>query len=288
MDNKIYLHSIINQYFTEDVFVDLYKVILAYKLNNNKRGLIVKDILNKYNIPASPLGNGTNRIGLLIDGYAVKIALDEDGMIDNRREMLYSKEMYPDVTKMYECSPCGLISVSEYITIFTLDDYRERQDEMREILERISSRFLIGDVGITSKNYVNWGIREDGSICMLDYAYCYALKYKFFTCTCDDSTVVVYDKDYVGLECPRCGKKYTFWDIRKRITRKRQEEEIGDIRRLSYVTHEAEEWVDSIPEFNPEPKDETRKKYKKENDPIRIAKKIKRERQKIISEQWGD
>ena len=81
MSNTVVLRSIINQYFTEDVFVDLYKVTLAYKLNNNQRGLLVKEIMKKYNIPASPLGNGTNRIGLLVDGYAVKIALDDDGMI---------------------------------------------------------------------------------------------------------------------------------------------------------------------------------------------------------------
>lgn len=280
---KVILRSIIAQYFTEEVYIDLFKVTLAYKLNNNARGNLVKEILKKYNIPVSPLGNGTNRIGFLLDGYAVKIALDEDGMVDNRREMLYSKDLYPDCIKVYECTPSGLISVSEYVTIFTLDDYRERQDEMREILERISSRFLIGDVGITSKNYVNWGIRDNGTICMLDFAYCYAIKYKLFTCTCDSSSVLLYDNDYVGLRCPRCGKKYTFWDIRKKVTRKKQEEEIGDIRRLSYVVHDVEQEVERVPEFEPVVKIE--KKNNPEKTRIKIAKEKLRREERIIKEQ---
>ena len=283
MSNTVVLRSIINQYFTEDVFVDLYKVTLAYKLNNNQRGLLVKEIMKKYNIPASPLGNGTNRIGLLVDGYAVKIALDDDGMIDNRREMLYSKDLYPDVIKMYECTPNGLISVSEYVNTFTLDDYRERQDDMREILERVSSNFLIGDVGINSKNYINWGTREDGSICMLDYAYCYALRYKFFTCSCDGASMLLYDNDYVGLRCPRCGKKYTFWDIRKKVTRQRQEEEIGDIRRLGYLLYKSEEEVEKNAAFEPEVR--VKKKENPAKTYLKAAKERERAYKKLLKEQ---
>lgn len=280
---KIVLRSIIAHYFTEEVYIDLYKVIISGIVNNNSRGKLVKEILKKYNIPASPLGNGTNRIGFLLDGYAVKIALDEDGMVDNRREMLYAKDLYPDCIKVYECTPSGLISVSEYVTIFTLDDYRERQDEMREILERISSRFLIGDVGITSKNYVNWGIRDNGTICMLDFAYCYAIKYKLFTCTCDNSSVMVYDNDYVGLRCPRCRKKYTFWDIRKRVTKKKQEEEIGDIRRLSYVVHSGEQEVDKNPAY--EPVVESKKENNPEKEKIKAARKKLKNHKDLIREQ---
>lgn len=280
-NNKVVLRSIIKQYFPMDVYVDLYKVTLAYKLNNNKRGILVKDILSKYKIPVSPLGNGTNRIGFLLDGYAIKIALDEDGMVDNRREFLYAKDLYPDVIKVYECSPSGLISVSEYVTIFTLDDYREQQDKMREILERTSNRFLIGDVGITSKNYVNWGIREDGSICMLDFAYCYAVKYKLFTCTCDGSSMLIYDDDYVGLRCPRCGKKYTFWDIRKKVTRKNQEDEIGDIRRLGYVLHSKEEEVELNPNFEPVTK-VVKKEMSDAKKRIKESKRRKKEREALV------
>lgn len=245
----IVLRSIINKYFPKELYVELYKVTLAYKLNNNKRGMLVKELLKKYNVPVSNLGNGTNRIGFLLDGYAVKIALDEDGMVDNRREMLYSKDLYPDCVKVYECCTSGLIAVFEYVTIFTLSDYSECQDQMRDILERVSNRFLIGDVGISSKNFVNWGRRSDGSICMLDFAYCYAIKYKLFTCTCGG--VLVYDKDYVGLRCVQCGKTHTFWDIRKKVTRKCQEEEIGDIRRLSYVVTKPEQEVEKNLDFEP-------------------------------------
>ena len=60
-------------------------------ISNNEKNAFVKTLLTDYNIPFSGLGPGTNRMAVLIDGYAVKIALDKDGMIDNKREFLYTK-----------------------------------------------------------------------------------------------------------------------------------------------------------------------------------------------------
>ncbi len=137
---------------------------------------------------------------------------------------------------------------------------------MREILEAISEQYLIGDIGITSKNYVNWGIRPDGSICILDYAYCYNTTFGTFTCSCDDTSILQYDKSFVDLVCPTCGKRYTFGDIRRRITRKAQEEEIGDIRRVGYNLTKAEEMVLRVDEFEPE--DKSKKKNKSDVDII--------------------
>ena len=259
--------SLIAKYISPDLYVELFKVTMLANVNNNNRGLMIENLLTKFNVPWTRLGTGTNRIGVLIDGYVFKFALDKDGMIDNRREMLYTKDLQPYVIKVYECVPNGIVAVSEYVNSFSISDYHnpENRAQMRKILEEISSMFFIGDVGFSTDNYGNWGVRSDGNICMLDFAYVYSSSYKTFLCGCDDSTLLVYDRDYVNLVCPRCGRKYTFGQIRKRITRKVQEEEIGDIRRLSYNIHNEEEEVELVPEFEPEVKTKKHENKKESN-----------------------
>lgn len=268
MQKEIKLSSLIKKYFTPEVYRELYKITLMCKTSNNLRGDEIKNILHDNNIPFSPLGSGTNRIAVLIDGYAVKIALDKDGMIDNRREMLYSKALQPYVVKVYECTISGLIAVTEYITIFTIDDFRRRQDDIRDILSKIASEYFIGDVGVTSKNYVNWGLRNDDSICILDFAYIYSVKYNLFTCDhCESAPMIEYDENYVDLICPSCGRRYTFSSIRRRIGVNDQEREIGDISRLGYNLKTSRETQLLNPEFTlPKEVKTVKKKKKKEKD----------------------
>ena len=122
---------------------------------------------------------------------------------------------------------------------------------MKEILSIISRVFLIGDVGVTTKNYINWGIRHNGSdeICIMDYAYVYDVKYGIFKCSCDNETLLKYDNDYVNFICPRCGRKYSFGEIRRKVTRKAQKEEIGDISEIGYNLHSQTEVLPIDPRF---------------------------------------
>lgn len=246
MASKIF-RSLIKKYFPLELQLELDKLANNYELNNNEKNEKIEVLLQEYNVPYEMLGPGTNRTGILIDGYAVKIALDRLGKIDNRREFKYTVRLQPYVVKVYESNRQGLIAVSEYVTIFSIDDYYDKQTEMRDMLKEISNNFLIGDIGVTSNNYVNWGIRNDGSICILDFAYIYALSYKTFGCTCDDGVLLEYDRDYVNLSCPACGKKYTFGQIRKRITKVDEEIEIGDITELGYLLKSSEEEHDIDP-----------------------------------------
>ena len=254
--------SLILQYLTPDLLTKLWLITKTSGASNNEKGQMIKELLRENEVPFSPLGSGTNRLGILIDGYAFKIALDEDGMIDNRREFLYTTRLYPYVIKVYEISPMGLVAVSEYLTIFTFDDYREHAEEMRDILKIVSKSFLIGDVGVTGKNYVNWGFRDDGTIAMLDFAYIYSVEYKLFTCSCSEDAILDYDEDFVKLVCPLCGRKYTFGSIRKKVTKKQQEEEIGNIDDQGYILRQPVETLPEIIRF--EPKYNQEKKKKKE------------------------
>ena len=258
--------------------------MLPYATNNEKGSIVESLITEKYKIPASRIGSGTNRIGFLLDGYVFKIALDKDGMIDNRREFKYSKALFPLVIKVYESTPNGLIAVSEYLRVFDQSDFEDpdNQEQIREMLTDVSSQFLIGDVGLSLKNFANWGYRDDDSIAMLDFAYIYTSSYRVFQCTCDNETLLRYDKDFVNLVCPRCGRKFTFGQIRKKITRKVQEEEIGDIREYGYNLTEPIQEVPADSRFEPD----IGKKKEKKHDEVKEAIKAYKKRQKEIDDDY--
>lgn len=261
-DGKKRKVSLIHKYFDKDLIVEITRATMMHDADNNAKSKIIKGLLTEAGIPYTSLGTGTNRMAVQIEGYAVKFALDSDGMIDSRREFLYTKDLQPYVIKVYECMPNGLIAVTEYVTPFTLDDFGIYEKQMREILEDVSTNFLIGDVGISRKNYGNWGIRNDGSntICMLDFAYIYKVEFNIFTCNCDNTSLLHYDDNYNRLVCPTCGRVYTFGEIRKKVTKQKQEEEIGDIRRLGYRLTQPVEYVEPVEEFEPKVKSEKKKK----------------------------
>ena len=50
------------------------------------------------------------------------------------------------------------------------------------------------------------------------------------------------------LICPVCGRKNTFWELRKRITRAQETAEIGDIREKGYVINDFK--VDDVVKLN--------------------------------------
>ena len=262
---RIQLRSLLKKYFPVELLIKLDEISCAYDIDNNSKTSEIIELLNEYKVPFTPLGNGTNRYGILIDGFAIKIALDRMGKIDNQREFKYSKFLYPKVVKVYECFPTGLIAAFEYVTILSLSEFYERQEEMREILSEIAPYFLIGDIGISTVNYVNWGIRPDGSLVILDFAYIYSLSYRGFTCTCEDEGMLQFDNDYNYLICPFCGKKWTFADIRRRISKQDEINEIGDIRECGYVLSHHEEFKPVDLEKSPYLKKNNNKKKKKKH-----------------------
>lgn len=81
MDEKLASRrSLIAEYFPFDICIEILKITMISDCDNNDKGFLIKELLREKNIPFSPLGSGTNRMAVLIDGYAVKIALDKDGI----------------------------------------------------------------------------------------------------------------------------------------------------------------------------------------------------------------
>lgn len=256
-------HSRIKEHFgNEELIVELEKLSRRYDIDNNAKTVVIYEVLRKYGIQFEKLGPGTNRLGIQIDGYVFKIALDALGHMDNRREFKYSPELYPDVIKVYECMPNGLIAVSEYVTVFDRDMYYSNTEKMRKILSRLCERYLIGDIGISANNFMNWGVRNDGSICSLDFAYIYDITSDAFLCTCKDHPYVEYDSDFNNLICPVCKKKYSFAQIRRRISDKMEEEEVGDIREKAYILKDVNQELEINPSLSQFMKNETDKDKK--------------------------
>lgn len=233
MNRKI--RSRIHQIFSTEVLIDLMYVTYM-ELNNKERGDEIQRRLKEHGIKFLSLGSGTNRLGIQIEDTVFKIALDNHGMIDNKREFKYTDKLQPYVIKVYECTPDGLVMACEPFSPLSKDDMTRYKDEMLEILAKISRHFFIGDIGYNSDNYANWGIRKtDKKLGILDFAYIYTVNYNIFSCdNCESRSFLKYDKNYINLVCPACGTNYTFGQIRKRISKKVEKEEIGDITSLSY------------------------------------------------------
>lgn len=241
---KKIIRSRIKEFFPTELLIEFNK-ILYMDVNTRERGDIVKKKMSDFGIDFSPIGSGTNRIGVQIGDTVFKIALDDHGKTDNQREFKYTDKLQPFVIRVYECLPDGLIAACEPFTLISETEFEESKEEIFDILNRISKHFFIGDIGYTTKNWQNWGRRKtDHHIGILDFAYIYTVDYSLFRCDCPSQPFLRYDENYINLICPVCGKVWTFGQIRKRLSRKQEKAEIGDITKLSYNIHGPSEIVD--------------------------------------------
>ena len=270
------LRSIIHENFPFDLRVELDMISRRRDLIKEEKPTEILNLLRKYNIEVTPLGPGTNRYAFKINGYVCKVATDNDGKIDNLKEFKMSKRLYPDVTKTYEVSSNGSLLIAEYISPFqSYAEMMKYADEIRAILSRLSSVYLIGDVGVTSKNYVNWGLRigYDKPVC-LDFAYVYDVSSDLFICReCRNNSMLTPNRDFTELFCPTCGKKYLFEDIRARIGNDVHNHEIGDLTEEGYLMYESNVPTELTPERSNylQSKSKEDKKKKKDKAPVEAA-----------------
>lgn len=247
---KKVLQSKLKRLFPIELLIDL-NYITYTDNNNTRKGKMIEEKLVEYKIDFLKLGSGTNRIGIQIEDFIVKIALDTHGKMDNRREFKYTDKLQPFVIKVYECLLDGLIITCEALTLISEEEFTAAKSEIIPILSNISKNFFIGDIGFDSKNYANWGRRKsDKSLCILDFAYVYSVGYQTFTCTCELSQPFLrYDQNYVYLICPVCGRKWAFGEIRKRISKQSEAAEVGNVGDISYNLRNSTEVVDENPNY---------------------------------------
>lgn len=178
------------------------------------------DVLKKHNIPFKDIGTGTNRFIIRYDGFAVKIALDREGVADNKQEWVMSSALAPDVAKAHEISEGGHLLVASYAPAFSnYQEFLAHRPQIIQILRKWGSKYLLGDVGITSINYANWGMYLGKPVC-IDYAYIFPVAMDVFTCICGCKEMEFTDESYTGYRCtnPDCKMTYTDRDLRAKIS----------------------------------------------------------------------
>jgi len=236
-----YLRSLIQEQFPLDLRYQLELLSRRRDIINKEKHDELFKILREFELnDFVQLGPGTNRMSFKLNGFAIKIATDNDGKIDNFKEFKMSRKLFPKVTKTYEVSKNGTILVAEYIQPYvSYSEMNAHADQIREILDELSKVYLIGDVGITSKNFANWGSRigSDIPVC-LDYAYVYDVSSSLFICPkCKTNSMLLPDRNYTKLVCSNraCNSEFSFEDIRRRISNDAHLNEIGDLSKDAYM-----------------------------------------------------
>lgn len=259
--------------------------VLQWGMTPTNRRLGILNEFKKFKVPVQELGTGTNRLIIRYQGQAVKIALDNEGIDDNRQEWVMSDRLGPDekVPASKELSgkriplPDGskkivgghLLVASYAPALSSWGEMMMYQQKIRKILNGWSREFVLGDVGITKKNYANWGLLN-GKIVCIDYAYIFPAEMKIFECICGNPNLEIVKDTFSSYKCPKCGRTVSDSELRARISNQKRHELFSRVDGLEmkeeYETHTVE------------------KKYAKKNeiyiptpydtDPMQIAKNL--------------
>lgn len=180
-------------------------------------------LTEQYGIEHLEIGTGTNRFIIKHDGFIIKIALDEEGIADNKQEWAIGQELYDfestrGVPRTFEIVKGGQFLVAEYTPAFTsfseMMSYRKR---IVELLTLWNKKYLLGDVGLSKQNYANWGLRNNNEVVCLDYAYIFPARLELFKCYCGSTTLQI-SQDFTRYTCPKCKTVFEDRDIRNRIS----------------------------------------------------------------------
>lgn len=178
-----------------------------------------KEILDTYHIDWLEVGTGTNRFIIKYDGYVIKIALDQEGVADNKQEYAICESLMPDVAYAHEVSPGGHFLVATYCPAFTTaNEMWAHAAKIRSILKNWGNKFLLGDVGLDGKNYANWGLDVNGNPVCIDYAYLFPADMNLFVCSCGCKSMGFANTQYTKYKCISCGQIYEDRDLRMRIS----------------------------------------------------------------------
>lgn len=183
--------------------------------NNILKMDLLQRLLTTRSTPSEQIGGATNRYVVMIDGYAIKIAVDRQGFKDNLMEYALTMEV-PHTTKSYETN--GYILIQQCVRLLTLEEWRVRKVEILKILDELGRDYLLGDVGYDDVNRTNWGVTDDGELVILDYAYCHRLTEDLFTCPVCGS-VLSYDQNFTSFLCTdraNCHARYSYNQIKAR------------------------------------------------------------------------
>lgn len=207
-------------------------------------------VLKSHNIPFKDIGTGTNRWIIRFEGYAIKIALDREGIADNRQEWVMSSMLAPHVAPAHEISRGGHLLVASYAPAFSsYSEFMMWRTTIADILEKWGSRYLLGDVGITQINYANWGMLNGKPVC-IDYAYIFPVAMDVFTCVCGNKEMTFTDRTFTEYRCtnPECRTIYTDRELRAKISQKERLDLFKNVSDNAIPLSESQAQID-VPDF---------------------------------------
>lgn len=199
----------------DEVKIALYNITSDYTISDcNEKADMISDIMTPLGFVE--IGCGTNRIAFRKHNYVFKVALDERGFIDNISEYKRSIEFPQYFMKVYETN--REILVCEYCELVSEDYFIAHKDHVKQILEILSNYYIMEDVGLTTKNFCNWGIRTntngDEVMVLIDNAYFYPIRNKeMITCSCGGRIVPGDDYTYYKCSNSACGSRYNSSEI---------------------------------------------------------------------------
>jgi hypothetical protein len=204
----------------EDVRRGLDEVSYQIGMTPSARKERAMNVLTSHNVPFKDIGTGTNRWIIRFEGFAVKIALDKEGIADNKQEWVMSSLLAPHVAPAHEISKGGHLLVASYAPAFSsYSEFLMWRQTIAAILADWGGRYLLGDVGITQINYANWGMLNGKPVC-IDYAYIFPVSMDVFTCVCGNKEMAFTDNTFTEYRCtnPECKMTYTDRDLRAKIS----------------------------------------------------------------------
>lgn len=208
--DEVKIDSLIKKNFSEDFMRKIYDIYSDEFMSIVKKTELFDSIFTKEfgdRKDYRRIGEGTNRFVCLLDNHIIKVAYNYLAYIDNMNELAMAKHKPNRLAKAYETN--GIILVSEYVTVMDKDDFLESQLEIKNILTTLEidlkrgkkpsacPKYILGDMGMSDKNYGNWGRRTNGEIVVLDYGYLYKTS----------------PEDWLEIaRCPECGSSISYTD----------------------------------------------------------------------------
>ena len=184
--DEVKIESLIKKNFSEEFMRKIYDIYSDDCMSIVEKTILFDKLFTEefgHRKDYRRIGEGTNRFVCLLDNHIIKVAYNYLAYIDNMNELAQAKYKKKYLAQAYETN--GIILVSEYVTVMDKEDFLENQSPIFKILNLLEKdtslagnkerRYILGDMGMSEKNYGNWGRRMNGDIVVLDYGYLYQL-----------------------------------------------------------------------------------------------------------------
>lgn len=211
-------------YLTSYDIQSLYNIAssIKYSANINKKYNAINKIMN--NRGFRKFINGTNRTvySYLEDQrFLAKIAIDRVGLSDNHNEYKNQWLLKPFVSKMFEVDNSGVIGFAERVEpITSREEFMSVAGDAFNLLNHLIGKYILEDIG--TEYFMNFGLRQNFGVVLLDYPYLYELDGNKLYCNLVNRMtgqpcggVIDYDEGFNNLVCSKCGKVYQAVNLKK-------------------------------------------------------------------------